>query len=397
MLFLFKRIFSYALAKIKAGAAFLVYKIFFLDSKNYWLIGGSLGECFDDNAGALLKYLREYHSEVEIYWISNRNNPDIEQIKRYCPVIIRYSFKADLMVLRAEVLLCTHSIEADIVKIPPGWLRHKVLVYLEHGVRGLKIIPPIDKYFSLAPSCGKSEMKLKESSLNSLDKIIIPCGIPQHDELLRKQREFEPGETGRTILFLPTWRKWLVAKKQLLKGVSAYSDSEYFKHVSELLTSDSFNDFLEERDLTIKYLPHRNMRVWADILPEDSRRVKVLPPETSVQDEIVCSDALITDYSSVAWEFLLLDKPVIFYQFDREKYLSEQGSFVDFNTDLFGPAVFAIEELKNELGKLADADFVVSLSEYDRGRLKEEFVGYSHGDNCRIITEHIFDSLKELK
>src|SRR5690606_31689740 len=58
--------------------------------------------------------------------------------------------------------------------------------------------------------------------------------------------------------------------------------------------------------------------------------------DLSIQKEIIKSDLLITDYSSIAWDFYYLNKPIIFYQFDQEEYIKRRGSYLDLNKDLFG-------------------------------------------------------------
>ena len=54
---------------------------------------------------------------------------------------------------------------------------------------------------------------------------------------------------------------------------------------------------------------------------------------------------LITDYSSVCWDMLYMDKPVCFYQFDKERYCNVVGSYIDFDQDLPGDSCEGEDEL----------------------------------------------------
>ena len=76
----------------------------------------------------------------------------------------------------------------------------------------------------------------------------------------------------------------------------------------------------------------------------------------TVQLIMECS-MLITDYSSVCWDVLYMDKPVVFYQFDQERYENEVGSYIDLNKDLPGKVCFGEEELIVALQDIVDANY----------------------------------------
>jgi len=54
-----------------------------------------------------------------------------------------------------------------------------------------------------------------------------------------------------------------------------------------------------------------------------------LPPEVDLNAYLGFCDVLITDYSSVALDFLLLDRPILFYMPDLERYRSKRGFYFD--------------------------------------------------------------------
>ena len=83
---------------------------------------------------------------------------------------------------------------------------------------------------------------------------------------------------------------------------------------------------------------------------EDSRKgfsprdIEVLDLEIDLQEVLLGSALLVTDYSSVCWDFLFLDRPVLFYQFDLDEFLERTGSYIDLRKDLFGPVATTAEE-----------------------------------------------------
>ena len=69
------------------------------------------------------------------------------------------------------------------------------------------------------------------------------------------------------------------------------------------------------------------------------------------------SSLLITDYSSVAWDFYYLKKPVLFFQFDYETYETLQGSYMNMEQDLFGERTTNIQELIEMISQYIETDF----------------------------------------
>lgn len=65
-----------------------------------------------------------------------------------------------------------------------------------------------------------------------------------------------------------------------------------------------------------------------------------------IQDLLLITDILITDYSSVIFDFALLNRPIIFYAYDLNDYLIERnGFYLDYKSDLPGPIVYTEKEL----------------------------------------------------
>lgn len=67
----------------------------------------------------------------------------------------------------------------------------------------------------------------------------------------------------------------------------------------------------------------------------------------SLNDLLAVSDILITDYSSICFDYSLLHKPTVFYAYDFDKYLKHRGGlYLDFKKDLPGPVAFTKDELQ---------------------------------------------------
>lgn len=61
-------------------------------------------------------------------------------------------------------------------------------------------------------------------------------------------------------------------------------------------------------------------------------REDTLLPFMSSSELLVCADVLITDYSSIFFEYLLLDRPIVFFVPDYEDYARDRGFYLDFDS-----------------------------------------------------------------
>jgi len=108
--------------------------------------------------------------------------------------------------------------------------------------------------------------------------------------------------------------------------------------------------------------------------------------QESVQKMIKESNLLITDYSSVSWDFFYLDKPVIFFHFDSEDYLNHRGSYLDLEKDIFGDRANTVHSLINLLQYYIDNNF----QEKEKFQLaKPNFFKYFDKNNCERIYQEI--------
>ena len=95
---------------------------------------------------------------------------------------------------------------------------------------------------------------------------------------------------------------------------------------------------------------------------------------------------LITDYSSVSWDILYQDKPVLFYQFDLDKYNEAHGSYLDMHTELFGDRAETESQLLDRLEECIQNDFKMK-PEYEAKR--NEYLQFKDNQHSRHICEEI--------
>ncbi|MEU6001495.1 CDP-glycerol glycerophosphotransferase family protein [Streptomyces sp. NPDC047197] len=129
----------------------------------------------------------------------------------------------------------------------------------------------------------------------------------------------------------------------------------------------------------------------------EAASLPVCPPGTVVDvsahhdvSELLClADVLVTDYSSIMFDFALLDRPLVHFAPDLDAYLAERGSYFDLREDAGGPVVETEEELLRVLGTLKQTDgawaearraFAGRFGAYDQGRAAAEVVDTLFGE-----------------
>ncbi|HDZ5074570.1 TPA: CDP-glycerol glycerophosphotransferase family protein [Campylobacter jejuni] len=187
---------------------------------------------------------------------------------------------------------------------------------------------------------------------------------------LRKHFSVKEGE--KVLLYAPTYR-----------GYFGHSKFEY-ESITKLLKSLSvmpFKILFKGHHETLKYIEQESLR----ICDANDREI-----DTNELLSIV--DILITDYSSIAFDFMVLDKPIIYYCYDYEEYKKERGMYFDLK-DLGLEFCKDIEEIKALLG---NESFLNKKNRFTH--LKERFFPLEDGKSAkRIIDFYFFDCYDETR
>ena len=138
----------------------------------------------------------------------------------------------------------------------------------------------------------------------------------------------------------------------------AYLASEYHQRWTELLHDPRLHRLAAEHDLELVFCLHPNMQQYRDLFADVPIRV-ISQGEIDVQDLMKESAAMLTDFSSVGFDFSFLHRPVVYYQFDQARYLNPTGSHLDLDAELPGPILFTAEDVLDELERLAGNDFAM--------------------------------------
>jgi len=126
-------------------------------------------------------------------------------------------------------------------------------------------------------------------------------------------------------------------------------------------------------------------------VPNPEGNLRLLNPMVDANQIFPFLDGLISDYSSVVYDFMLTDKPLIFFVPDLDDYLRHsRGMFYDFNDVTPGPKARTLEELERALSAIRDKGPDEWRESYDR--VLSKFHTYRDAGSSARVYHAIVDS-----
>ena len=175
----------------------------------------------------------------------------------------------------------------------------------------------------------------------------------------------------KIYVYMPTWRG-------LVDNIDYDSNREikrYLSEIDERLTDDE-----------IFYLKLHTF-VQKSINVNEFKHIRVLPDEFEVYEMLNVSDCLITDYSSVLYDYAVTGKKIVLFTYDEEEYLSNRGLY---------------EPLENlPFDRVKDVDTLIealrSEKHYDDSEFIEKYCKYDSADAAKALCETVIQGKNNAK
>ncbi len=352
----------------------LIYKLL-ICRKPLWLIGENEGKCLGDNGYTFFKFCRENYSDRRIYFITRKESLENDSFLSENSNVILFGTKKHIFFfLLADTLIYSHA-HSDVgyIQIIRLLKRNCGRIFLGHGVTGFKHVHRTYRKnhneMDLFVVVSDFEKKIIEQNFDFDKKVIRVLGFARYDNF--SFNELPP--TEKSILYMPTWRDWAFTSR---------NSDIYINGITSLLNNEQLIYLLERHDVKFSFYIHDKMLCHLGKIKASERVCLVNLHRKYLQEILKSSSLLITDYSSVAWDFFYLGRPVLFYQFDREEYLLKRGSYIDFNCELFGEVFRDCDSLVESLEKYILSNFA-ELSRYALKR--DNYFKYRDANNCQRI------------
>ncbi|WP_336208149.1 CDP-glycerol glycerophosphotransferase family protein [Nonomuraea sp. LPB2021202275-12-8] len=201
---------------------------------------------------------------------------------------------------------------------------------------------------------------------------VLESGLPRNDVLTSPDRDdlaaavrerLGLAEGKRVILYAPTWRDYdrknAMVKLDLAKA-------------REALGAD--------HELLVRAHPMQAMPAVPDI----ARDVTTYP---DIADLLLVTDVLVTDYSSVMFDFAVTGRPIVFYGYDLAKYSTKRGLYVDLPEIAPGPVLSTSSDVVDALRSIDE----VEAAHADRySAFRATFAPRDDGKATARVVDHIF-------
>ena len=276
------------------------------------LVAGSGNGLYENNVAVMVDYIKSECPELYKIYFVTEHSLTIPGVK-----LIRIgSYRSYLVALRADVIMfdtCNSDVAPGIQRRLAG-----LKVNVNHGFEGLKMLPR--DYFNYVSadihcSASKFEADIKISKMGCPKESVYVTGYPRFDRL-HHDLDSKSFEESNNILCFFTWRDW---------NVNIHTDINEYISVYDAIMTSEISDLLGSRVMYVK--PHMKI---STLITSQFNNIVVLSEDENLTEIIAQCGSLITDYSSVTWDFLYNGRPVFFFCYDYSRYSKDQGLFIDY-------------------------------------------------------------------
>jgi CDP-glycerol glycerophosphotransferase (TagB/SpsB family) len=335
--------------------------------KRLIVIGSNAGKYASGSPGVLDGYIRRKHPEYEVEYYLPFRESDIRKT-------VIYIIKFIPRMLSARMLIFSHG-PYDFYPFF-WWSNRKKSINFWHGIplKSMAFDDPEEdkKHIKLVRKMNSKttffivSSKLEEALMAKcflIDPSKFRClGQPRNDVLLNqdnperiKPLPIDMPENEMLVLYAPTWRR--------------YSETEFFPF--DDFDLDDLNEFLKEHKMVLLLRGH----VSEKGNQEDLFSTRIIDSGFDVCENVYpllnSIDLLITDYSSIYLDFLLLDRPCMFIPYDVDLYRIKRGFLLeDYEDWTPGPKIHSYEDFKKSLLEIKNG---IDQFGDERNRLRKIF------------------------
>ena len=381
----------------KAVAARTAYHILRpFKKKQLWMVSDRTMKA-GDNGEALFRYLQAHpRKDRKVVFILNSDSPDHERLRKVGPVVGAYTFRRKLLHLLCDLNISAH---ADNIQTNPflGYhdayrdiLPHVRFIYLQHGIMQANLedwLKRSNKNISYIVTSTEHENRiiLHGDYGYTRDNLWL-AGSPRFDLWYHDEK--------KKVTVMPTWRNDLAGKVNdigMRDAAPGFEKSRYFQFYNSLINHKRLLDAAGRCGYQIQFMPHPNVQPDLHLFTRN-QQVRFLETDAVCADVYAESELLITDYSSVGFDFAYLRKPLIYCQFDADEFFSGSHTYsknsLNFNyeRDGFGEVEYDLESTVDRIIEYMEDG--CRLKEQYRARI-DQFFAFNDQENCRRVAEKL--------
>lgn len=354
------------------------------------------GKQYSCNPKAIYEYMLNHHPDYHMYWSVDkhyRKHFEGENLS----YVTRYTLKWLIMLGFSKYWISNSRMPTKISKP-----KHTIYIQTWHGTPLKKLVFDMKEVYMPNVTTKQYKADFYQESRNwdyllspnaystdifksafRFEKKMIECGYPRNDILcngndifyinkLKKMLNIPLGK--KVILYAPTWRD------------NQYEKVGHYKFELPLNLTELQKKY--GKDYVIILRMHYFVIENFDLSPYENF-VYDFSQNIDINTLYLISDLLITDYSSVFFDYALLKRPIIFYMYDFELYRDTlRGFYFDIEKEAPGPIVKNMQHLIEAIETFhQNGKFVESERKYEKFRQK--FCYLENGDSTRQVVQNV--------
>ena len=358
----------------------------------YWIINDNYNKA-GDNGEYFFRFLRrKKQNKIKLYFALNGDCSDYKRLKKLGNILDVKSDKYINIYLKAnKIITSTFNLRIyNPFKDDLKYLRDIInfdIIFLNNGIIKDDLSKYLNKYdtkFNLFITSSKKEYNSIKSYKYGYDENnVILTGLPRYDYLKIYNNDIK---IEKISLVLPTWRMYIKGTFNKLNYELIHSDTfiltEFFQFYNNLINDKDLIQIMQQfKYKGILCLHPFFSSQWIDF---NQNEIFSVLKDCNFQQLLLKSSVLITDYSSVFFDFGYLKKPIIYNHFDYYEYRNNHypNGYFDYKKDGFGPICTDIRCIIKELEFEIKSDCI--LKKKYLKRIYKFFKFFDSNNNERI-------------
>lgn len=362
------------------------------------------GMDFADNARALFEYMLEKKINVsyELVWLV-KDPKEFDRFSEFENVSFlsfewaREGTREQMDAYYRVLCLAKFFFFTDAYGFVRNCRIDQIRVQLWHGC-GFKTrvnFTRCERRYELMPVVSEVYKEIHKKIYGLRDDQVIVTGYPKEDWMFHPVKDsfvdlFDAPATPKYILWLPTFRETNDSLSNLSEHTNVGETGLLIVDSRKKL--ETLNNLLALKQVTllIKLHPFQKRSVidcsgFSNIIPiENEDLIKKDIPINRLMGKV---DALISDYSSAAIDYLILDRPIGFVLEDLEKYGNSRGFVFEPIRDYIpGTEIFSFENFLNFISEIADG---VDSNKEKRTRIRNKLHSFFDDNNCKRLVDYL--------
>ena len=346
-----------------------------------------------DNGEFFFRYLNDKKPKgIKSFFIIRKNCSDYNRLKKLGNILKFGSSRHLNMFLKADKIIS--SMPHTWVDNPFGKDRkylmdlfHFDLIFLQHGIIKddlSEFLNRIHKNINLFITSTKKEYKsIFTFNYGYPRKNVILTGLPRYDNLYRFN---EIIKKEKLILIIPTWRMNIRGTINTITYESIHSDTfkytNFFKFYNNLINHQRLIYIMKIYNYTGIFCLHPSLS--SQYIDFNKNQLFSIKNKCKYQEYLIKASLLVTDYSSIFFDFAYLRKPVIYAHFDYEEYRKNhyKKGYFDYKKDGFGPISYDLQSTIDEI--INEIENNCSLRKKYKKRINKFFTYFDGNNNERL-------------